>query len=94
METSIPIQAVYCRDFFSEEIAAETELARTQGVKDIDLWYTRTFAATDWVCPNTTNIELNGRFAKGLTMQILSCTVAQENDDAYNITSYADQSGR
>ena len=88
---------MYCRDFFKEEIEAELEQARVQGISNTEFWYTRTFggfAAKDWICPNTTSIELNGRYAQGLKMEIVSCLAGQALDKDNNLTSYADQDGK
>ena len=51
------IQAVYCRDFFAEEIAAEAEYEQTYGYDPSKMWYTRTFS-TNWICPDTTDLQL------------------------------------
>ena len=58
-----PIQAVYCQDFFAEEIAAELKYAINDEYDPNNGWYTKTFVQDSygWVkslCPNTTNLEL------------------------------------
>ena len=52
------IEAVWCRDFFADEIAAEAEYAQTGEHDPNDGWYTKNFAEIRWVCPDTTNLTL------------------------------------
>ena len=57
-----PVQAVYCRDFFADKIAAEAEYAKNGEQDPNNGWYTKTFVdSSSWkssLCPNTTNLEL------------------------------------
>ena len=64
MPDSTPIQAVYCKEFFKEQIAAELaqigQSEETYIFGNPDLWYAETFLnpSASWVCPNTTTFDL------------------------------------
>ena len=45
------IKAVRCSDFYSEQIAAEV----TKGGTD---FFTYEFSDLDWICPDTTNLNI------------------------------------
>ena len=81
---------MYCKDFFADEIAAELKYARAYGLRQSDLWYTKTFERSTMVCPNTTTIELGGSRIS-LAASVLSCERSELYDDHEGLTPYSDR---
>ena len=54
-----PIEAVLCEDFFADKIAEEQENAPKYGQDYTDMFFTKTFVNSGYICPNTSSIELN-----------------------------------
>ena len=71
------IPAIFCKDFFAEEIQAEAS------GESNSTFYTDTYAslsyATDWVCPNQnkTNMQTNGY--RNIKVFVVSCEYATQD---------------
>ena len=88
------IPAVKCKDFYKDRIEKEQE-AEAEGAEPG--FFTTEFINSDlnWICPNTTYIELendptNYHQGSNFMMVVNSCAVAQAADKAAGIVSYAD----
>ena len=69
--------AIFCKDFFAEEIQAEAS-----GESNLT-FYTRTYAsfsqATDWVCPNQNKTNMTTNVYKNMKVFVVSCEYATQD---------------
>ena len=85
-----PVEAVYCRDLFADEIAAEAEYAKTGQYDPNNMWYTKTFEEdtfNNWICPDTRNLKLQANDAY-VTAIVQPCEVSADLDEQYGTTPY------
>ena len=65
-------------------------MAQQQGVNSTDMFYTNAFGFSDFICPDTTSIELQDSFTS-LMMDVLPCSKSKALDEGKtNMTPYAD----
>ena len=65
-------------------------MAETLGDSATDFFFTNTFAGSLWICPNTTEVELNNSLTY-LFANVYSCSTSQSYDEgSESMTPYAD----
>ena len=79
------VTAVKCSDFFADKIAAEQEQSKNEYA---NMFYSNTFADSDWICPDITSIELQ-RYDVFFTMDVVPCSFSKELDEGQEtMTTY------
>ena len=73
-DTDIVIPAVYCTDYYAEEIAAEKN-----GLSN-STFYSDTYADDRWICPNLTESTILPGYLNNLQAELDACWKAKEVD--------------
>ena len=54
------------------------------------MWYTNAFYGKNWICPNTTSVDLANKETY-FSLYVMSCTASELLDKNEDITPYSDQ---